>query len=133
MAQIDVESKKAAIAEIAKKHGLSFVALFGSQATGRTHARSDVDVAVLGRKEVDRFAVAAELDGVFGRDDTEVVILNDASPTLMYVVTRDGKMLYEDSDGRFVSWKFSAMREWRDTEWLRAWRDRKLTEWAKAA
>lgn len=131
--KIDFESKKGAIAEIAKKHGLSFVALFGSQTTGRMHAKSDIDIAVLGSGEVDRTTIAVELDEVFQRDDTEVVVLNDATPTMMYVVVRDGKVLYEDIVGRFVSWKLFAMREWRDTAWLRELRDRKLAEWAKTA
>jgi len=133
MQKIDFESKKEVVAEIAKKYDLKLIALFGSQATGRTHEKSDIDIAVLGSGEVDRTAVAVELDEVFGRDDTEVVVLNDASPTMMYVVARDGTVLYEDSVGQFVSWKLFAMREWRDTAWLRALRDRKLIEWAKTA
>ena len=54
MQKIDFESKKDAIAEIAKKNNLNFVVLFGSQATGRVHEKSDIDIAVLGSKEVDR-------------------------------------------------------------------------------
>ena len=133
MQKVDFESKKAAIAEIAKKHDLNLVVLFGSQATGRVHPKSDIDIAVLGPQDVDRFALASELDGIFQRDDAEVVVLNDATPTMMYVVARDGNVLYEDIAGRFASWKLFAMREWRDTDWLRALRDRKLVEWAKAA
>ncbi|HBV01535.1 MAG TPA: hypothetical protein DEF00_04085 [Candidatus Taylorbacteria bacterium] len=133
MQKIDFESKKDAIAEIAKKNNLNFVVLFGSQATGRVHEKSDIDIAVLGSKEVDRVKVGCEFDEVFGRNDIEVVVLNNASPTMMYVVARDGKVLYEDSAGRYISWKLFAMREWRDTAWLRALRDRKLTEWAKTA
>lgn len=133
MKPFDIEQAKKAAEAIAKKHGLSFVALFGSQATGRTHAKSDIDIAVLGFKEVDRIKIANELDKILQRDDTEVVILNDATPTMMYVVARDGKVLYENGAGRFTAWKLYAMREWRDTAWLRVLRDRKLMEWAKTA
>ncbi len=133
MQKIDFESKKDVVAEIAKKYGLNFVVLFGSQAAGRVHEKSDIDIAVLGAGEVDRTKVACELDEAFGRDDTEVVVLNDASPTMMYVIVRDGKVLYEDIAGQFVAWKLFAMREWRDTTRLRELRDRKLIEWANAA
>lgn len=136
MKLFDIEQAKKVAETVAKKHGLSFVALFGSQATGRMHAKSDVDIGVAGRVPVAFDAqtdIWREFSDVFHRDDIEIVDLFDATPTMMYVVARDGKVLYEDSTGQFASWKLFAMREWRDTAWLRELRDRKLREWAKTA
>lgn len=135
MKAFDIEQARTAAETVAEKHGLSFVALFGSQATGRTHAKSDIDIGVAGKTPIAFDAqtkIWREFSDVFQRDDIEVVDLYDVTPTMMYVVARDGKVLYEDSAGRFASWKLFAMREWRDTVWLRALRDRKLAEWAKA-
>lgn len=136
MKSFDIEQAKQAAEKIAKKHGLSFVALFGSQATGRTHEKSDIDIAVLAKEVIDfdvQTKIWGEFSDMFKRDDIEVVDLHGATPTMMYVAARDGKALYEDVAGRLVSWKLFAMREWRDTAWLRKLRDRKLLEWAKMA
>lgn len=136
MKLFDREQAKKTAGAISKKHGLSFVALFGSQATGRTHAKSDVDIGVVGNAPI-AFDVQTEIwrefSDVLQRDDIEVVDLYEATPTMMYVVARDGQVLYEDKAGHFDSWKLFAMREWRDTTWLRALRDRRLMEWTKAA
>lgn len=136
MKSFDMEQAKKAAETVAKKHGLIFVALFGSQATGRTHEKSDIDIGVVGGAPIAFDAktdIWREFSDVFHRDDIEIVDLFEAMPTIMYVVSRDGQVLYEDNLGRFASWKLYAMREWRDTEWLREFRDRKLTEWAKTA
>jgi predicted nucleotidyltransferase len=74
--------------------------LFGSQARGDAMAHSDIDVAVY----VDRerlppapWGYAAELitdlmSGL-GRNDIDVVVLNDAPPLLYHRVLRDGERL----------------------------------------
>lgn len=136
MKSFDMEQAKKEAATIAKKRNLKLVVLFGSQATGRTHEKSDVDIGVAGRAPLAFDAqtdIWREFSDVFHRDDIEIVDLLNATPTMMYVVARDGQVLYEDNGGRFASWKLYAMREWRDTAWLRELRDRKLTEWAKTA
>ena len=71
--------------------------LFGSQASGRVQAHSDVDVAVF----VDRGALlrrgygyaadlTADLMRVLGSNEVDVVVLNDAPPLLYHRVLRDG-------------------------------------------
>ena len=127
------EVDKNKIAEIAKRHNLVLVVLFGSQATGATHSKSDVDIAVLGSMNFDRFALANELDRALERDDVEVIDMSQASPTMMYVLIRDGKALYENTHGAFMKWKFYAIREWLDTAWLRKLGNRKLIEWSIAS
>ena len=121
---------KRRIRRLAKKHRLSLVVLFGSQATGRTHAKSDVDIAVLGKGKIDRLQIGVDLDKVFGRDDVEIVDLGTASPTLMYVMVEDGQTLYEKTHGTFFVWKLYAIRTWLETAWLRVMRDKKLIQWA---
>jgi predicted nucleotidyltransferase len=130
-----VEENIGKVREIAVRRGLSLVVVFGSQATGRTHKGSDMDIAVLGREPVrfdERAKIASELDSVFGRRDVEVADIdpNSASPTLMYAVVRDGKLLYEAEEGGFMRWKLYAIKMWMETAWLRELRDKKLVEWA---
>src|SRR3989344_2870269 len=116
------------ITELAQKHGLDLVVLFGSQATGRIHQKSDVDIAFLSKIEVDKAQLALQMDKVFKRGDTEVVNLANASPTLMRQVVLDGKLLYEREQGYFFRWKIYAIKIWMETAWLRALGRKKLVE-----
>ena len=131
MFMLNIEDSKLKIKELAEKYSLSLVVLFGSQATGAVHTKSDVDIAALGANSLDRFALANDLDKVFERNDVEVIDMNGASPTMMYVLVRDGKLLYENTIGAFMKWKFYAIREWINTAWLRKLSDKKLIEWAR--
>ena len=74
--------------------------LFGSRATGATHAHSDVDVAVYladRRPTGSAFGYAADLSAVLmaalGTNRVDVVVLNDASPLLYHRVLRDGERI----------------------------------------
>jgi predicted nucleotidyltransferase len=79
--------------------------LFGSQATGTATAISDVDVAVC----IDRASapaasaygyaadLAVRLGRALGRDDVEVVVLNDAPPLLYHrAITRGVRIFSRD-------------------------------------
>lgn len=75
--------------------------LFGSQARGEAAAHSDVDVAVY--VEPSRAAggpygydaeLSSELMAALGRNDVDVVVLNDAPPMLYHRVLRDGVRLF---------------------------------------
>lgn len=138
MKPFDMEQAKKAAETVAKKHGLSFVALFGSQATGRTHEKSDIDIGVAKRltsyfeeTPVPMIDIEDELVRVLNRDDIEVVNLSTVSPTLMRSVAEEGVLLYEASMDEFSEWKLFAMKVWRETKWLRDLANRHLREWAK--
>lgn len=138
MQSFDIEQAKKAGETVAKKHGLSFVALFGSQATGRTHAKSDVDIGVARRSisyfeetPVPLIEIENELTRALNRDDVEVVNLSTVSPTLMYSVVEEGVALYETKPNEFFEWKLFAMKVWRETQWLRDRAHQHLKEWAQ--
>ena len=72
--------------------------LFGSRATGRAHADSDVDVAVYLAEERPAEAglgyaasLAADLMRVLGTSAVDVVVLNSAGPLLYRQVLRHGR------------------------------------------
>ena len=79
--------------------------LFGSRATGRATAISDIDVAVYIDRPLAPAAsaygyaadLAARLGRAIGRDDVEVVVLNDASPLLYHrAITGGVRILSRD-------------------------------------
>jgi len=83
--------------------GVASVWLFGSQAEGRAHRESDVDVAVLLRWDVhpsirerfdERVRLSAWLGGELRRDSVDLVILNDVSPELGRRIVTAGLRVY---------------------------------------
>lgn len=130
---INIDDIKLDVKKLAEKYSLSFVVLFGSQATGALHPKSDVDIAILSKNDVDMLSLTMDFYKLFKREDVEVVNLGTSSPTLLYVIVRDGKLLFENEPGVFLKWKLYAIWVWLDTMWLRRLRDQKLIDWARTA
>ena len=128
---LDVATTKKII-EIAKKHGLMLVVLFGSQATGRLHKESDIDIAVLPKESDTVSRVVEDIGNAFGRNDVEVADLSKPSPYLWRAVAKDGILLFESRDGFFSEWKLQAMTLWYDTAPLRLLQKAALRSWATA-
>ena len=100
--------------------------LFGSQATGRTHAESDVDIAVLldtsltaDERFAERLTLLGALSHLFGTDNVDVVVLNEASPLLAYEVLRHGVLLYCSDENTRVEFQVRALCAYEDTAPLR--------------
>lgn len=81
------------ITDLAEKHGLSSVTLFGSRARGDYHIRSDIDLAVTGGN-YDRFALDVE-------EETSTLLMFDVvnmdesvQPELLASIQREGRLLY---------------------------------------
>lgn len=90
-----MERQREQVEEVAVRHGLELVLLFGSRARGRTHAKSDTDIAILARERLPFSvidAIARDLRPVFG-SDVDVVDLQAAPPLLAGRIARDGKLL----------------------------------------
>ena len=77
--------------------------LFGSEAAGRAHDESDVDVAVLLDRETlpearERFEYRVRLTGELiaelHRNEVDVVVLNDAPPLLGRRIVTDGRRVF---------------------------------------
>ncbi|MEX2400260.1 MAG: nucleotidyltransferase domain-containing protein [Rhodothermales bacterium] len=72
--------------------------LFGSQAKGRVHRESDIDLAILAPEPVapeDRLDVQEELSVRF-RSDVDLVDLMSASTVMRMQVVTTGSLLFED-------------------------------------
>jgi uncharacterized protein len=97
-----------------------FAYLFGSQATGRTHAHSDVDVAVLLGDQVPRdryfdlrLALWRRLEDA-ARVDIDLVLLNTAPLGLQGRILRDRAVLYSVDEPARVAYESRTAREFAD-------------------
>ncbi len=125
-----------AAVEVCVRAGAEVVYLFGSQARGRPWAESDVDLAVLLGPSVPRerygevrVQLISELMSVFGSNDVDVVVLNEAPPLLTYEgVIQGGRLLYERDRLDRIRFEVRAFQEYVDTAPLREIQNRYLRE-----
>lgn len=84
-----------------QKHPLLFAYLFGSHGKGNAGPRSDVDIAAFFspklskvRRDALRLSLASDLMDGLGRNDLDLVVLNDATPFLAFQAIQPGVVLF---------------------------------------
>jgi predicted nucleotidyltransferase len=99
---------------------VDFIVLFGSAATGHTHAMSDLDIGVSVSSPEARWAtIFDDLLGLFdseARRKTDLTLLNSAPLSLRFRVVRDGKLLYVKDEElwlRFVETVLTLYPDWK--------------------
>ena len=123
---------KQKLARMARKHGLSFVILHGSYATGRAKPDSDLDIAVVAKKEPEHKKILALYDDfgkIFGNNrnrELDLKALNHTDPLFRYEVVRDGKLLF-GNETEYEVFKASVRLAYDDAQPLRDL-ERKLIE-----
>lgn len=130
---IEVDKKK--IAEMAKKHDLGLVVLFGSQATGHTHKKSDVDVGYLSRRDIgyrESYNIALELARIFKNPDVEFVNMRNVSPELKKQAADQSIVLFEEDSSTFDMFSMYANRLYMETKPLRVYRDSYVKNFLKS-
>ena len=123
------EDTKREITTIAQKHELALVVLFGSQATGHIHPKSDIDIGFITRKEIDyheSYDINRALARAFKNTNIEEVNLQNVSPELKKQVADVGILLYEENSSVFDLFKIHAFRSYMDTKPLRLLREQSL-------
>lgn len=83
------QKQKNKLKKVAKEHGLNLVLLFGSFANGKTHNKSDIDIAIKykslarrGDKFDDVLDISGKLMEIFS-SDIDVSVINHANPLLL--------------------------------------------------
>ncbi|TSC56218.1 MAG: hypothetical protein G01um101418_114 [Parcubacteria group bacterium Gr01-1014_18] len=106
-----------------KRLGVIVVYLFSSQARGDAEARSDVDFAVLLDKKMKkspdylkiRLKLMDLLSTMMGREDVEVIILDDQLPlSFKFEILKDGHILYNHDDDARVEFEFNILKFYHD-------------------
>ncbi len=110
---LDLEKIKPNIKQLAEKYDLSLIILFGSQATGKTHPKSDVDLAFLAKSPMNLMEIAkmqAEFSEELKIRDLEMTALNGAHPFLLKQVAQKSIVLYEEEKSLFAKFKIYAFK-----------------------
>ena len=114
------EINQQAVLKICKDFDLSFVVLFGSQATRRKGFKDDYDIAVLasqgGIKEAEEMKLICRFSQLLETDNLDLVILNFAHPLLQYEVAQEGELLCEVEEGSFDRFRWRAIQNWNDNK-----------------
>lgn len=90
------EEQKQKIDAIGKKYNLKLVLFFGSRVRNKQRKDSDLDIAVLGNKEID-FKKLLQLNFEFQKVFAVLVdtrSLHNVTPLFRYQVTKDGQLFY---------------------------------------
>lgn len=119
---IITDELKSKVAELAKRHNLCMVVLFGSQATGHTHKFSDTDMAFMSDRDID-YAELFDIENDFKQTlkirNIELVNMRKVYPIFMKQISDNGKLLFEETSGKFISYKVHAFKMYVDTAPLR--------------
>lgn len=121
--------RRMGLSDIARRHGLKAVVLFGSRATGRAGPTSDCDVCISARRfPVDEVALICDLSRALELD-VDLSVFERIGPSLKHAVAIEGSLLF-GSRAEWDRMRLQAIREWQDAGRLlaatRAYLDRAL-------
>ncbi len=109
-----------------EKHGVVLAYLYGSQVTGKAGPLSDVDVAVLfprGVEKGERFdrvlKLMGDLASVFKRDDVNVLDLDEGAPLLNNNIRLHGRVIFCSDERVRADFMLRALQQYVDTEPMR--------------
>ena len=105
-ADIDDSLDLDTLREVLRQHPVRLAILFGSHATGTTHAASDIDIAVEfdSHRPSDRdyndvfLGLSADLSDTLGTDDVDLVDMHALSPALAESIFDHGVLLVGDQE-----------------------------------
>jgi predicted nucleotidyltransferase len=105
------------LADIAACHGLRLVLQYGSTVSGRTHARSDLDIAVLfedhGASQADIAGLHADLQRLHGGREVDLAVLNHADPLFLKRILERCRLLF-GSPRALAELRMYAFRRYQD-------------------
>lgn len=130
-----IEFDQQKIQDWCRARNIDLMILFGSQATGKTHPRSDIDIALFSLQKGLRerhVRLYGEMEDLMGQEIDVAIIDEVTDPVLRLEVFQKGKCLYASHPNLFNDQKIQTIKIYDDTEPLRRMRDRVLVERIKA-
>ncbi len=107
------------INKIGKKYNLKLAVIYGSFAKGKNRQTSDLDIAVLGERELDFKTILelySEFSDVFRGKEIDIKSLHRVDPFFRYQVMRDSILIYGEplEYHNFKAYAFRAYMDSRD-------------------
>ncbi len=104
--------------EIATKHGITLILQFGSTVSEKTHARSDLDLAVLLGRQPDLSwkqltEITHDLQMLEPEREVDVALVDHADPLFLKKITERCRLLY-GSTSAFHELKIYAFKRYQD-------------------
>jgi predicted nucleotidyltransferase len=104
--------------------------IFGSYASMKTVAESDIDIAVLLDREINteksgfiKQEITKDIMELISFDKVDVVILNLAPPLLCHEVIKKGELIYSGDEKKRIEFTANASTRYLDTVYLRRVQD----------
>jgi predicted nucleotidyltransferase len=94
----DLEKTLPSLIAWCRQQAVRLCVLFGSQATGQTHQRSDVDLAIWPAEALSsptQLRWITELEALLGQEVSLVLVSADLDPVLGMEIVRHGRLIYE--------------------------------------
>jgi uncharacterized protein YutE (UPF0331/DUF86 family)/predicted nucleotidyltransferase len=120
----EVFSKLKGVQGVLRRHNVQLAYLFGSILRERRGPLSDVDIAIL--PDIERYHwlntysdIYSDLCHIFGADNVDVLMLNEAPPPIAFAVIRDGLLIYLGEGAEEVEFAEEAIFAYHDTQPLR--------------
>lgn len=133
MSHFTADLKK--INNFCEKNAIEMMILFGSFATGESHPKSDVDIAILPKNfdhPCDTLSLIGQLCDIFERDKIDLVIINSLTdPTLLIEIFSKGQALYQAVPELFQKQYLRAWKLYIDTEKIRKAKEEYVEQYRK--
>lgn len=124
------QSIKKDIEKLCKEFQLKFLVLFGSQASGKTHKKSDVDIGIYPENGVHDLAeLEQKLASIFHTSHIDLVNLKEAGPLLQKEVALKGNILYEKEKASFSLFQMYAVSAYYDFQPYLKLREKVVQDW----
>jgi len=102
------------------KHGIKMVLLYGSQASGNSNTKSDIDLGILLKNDCYNFEeIIKDLMLVFKENIIDIAILNHGDPVLKFEIISNYKILFCQEDETFLEFYLNTIKQYNDTKKFR--------------
>ncbi len=109
-------------------HEISAIYLFGSHASGHERSRSDIDLGLLFKEDIDGFTridMETELSNILAKN-VDLIDMKRSGPFLRHQIYKQGKLIYHDETDFPFLFRAQSINEYLDTEYLHRLRRRYL-------
>ena len=126
---LNITELQSKITSLAEKYNLSLVVLFGSQATGKIHPGSDIDIGFIADKQMgpgDIAGMQLDFEHTMRMGPIECTDLKAVPPLLLKFVAIEGILLYEKTPNLFAEYKIYFLKLYMEASPLFKMRDEHL-------